>query len=136
MSKNCDISQQFSLYQCFFFIRAGTIQQSDCTIPKDSLPRDFNNYLFNSKINTLVNSNSASHWHISNCDYNRILRIFVNQNGSGVDSASNRNDYQDYFLGVESSRCVELTNVPSSCADCLEKWEPQSPGTLRASPGL
>jgi hypothetical protein len=25
---------------------------------------------------------------------------------------------------------------PPSCADCLEIWEPQPPGTLRAYPGL
>ena len=39
------------------------------------------------------------------------------------------------FLGGKEGRCVELT-LPSSCADCLEIWEPQPPGTLRACPGL
>ena len=29
--------------------------------------------------------------------------------------------------------CVGLTTLPPSCADCLEIWEPQTPGTLRAS---
>ena len=29
-------------------------------------------------------------------------------------------------------RCVVLTNLESSCADCLEIWEPQPPGTPRA----
>ena len=29
-----------------------------------------------------------------------------------------------------------LTTLPPSCADCLEIWEPQPPGTLRACPGL
>jgi len=33
-------------------------------------------------------------------------------------------------------RCVGLTTLPPSCADCLEVWEPQPPGTLRTSPGL
>ena len=33
-------------------------------------------------------------------------------------------------------RSVGLTNLPPSCAQCLETWEPQPPGTLRASPGL
>jgi hypothetical protein len=33
-------------------------------------------------------------------------------------------------------RCVGLTTLPPSCADCLEIWEPQPPGTLRACPGL
>ena len=36
----------------------------------------------------------------------------------------------------KGGRCVELTTLPPACADCLEIWEPQPPGTLRASPGL
>ena len=40
------------------------------------------------------------------------------------------------FAGDEDGRCVELTTLPPSCADCLEIWEPQPPGTLRACPGL
>jgi len=32
--------------------------------------------------------------------------------------------------------CIGLTTLPPSCADCLEIWEPQPPGTLRACPGL
>jgi len=51
-------------------------------------------------------------------------------------SASNRNEYQEYFLGRKGSRCVGLTALSPSCADCLEMWEPQPPGTLWACPGL
>jgi len=40
------------------------------------------------------------------------------------------------FSGSKGSRCVGLTTLPPSCADCLEIWEPQPPGTLRACPGL
>ena len=40
------------------------------------------------------------------------------------------------FPGGKDGRCVRLTTLPPSCADCLEIWEPQSPGTLRACPGL
>ena len=29
-----------------------------------------------------------------------------------------------------------LANLPPTCAECLEIWEPQPPGTLRACPGL
>ena len=47
-----------------------------------------------------------------------------------------RNEYQEYFLEGKSGRCVELTTLPLSCADCLEIWQPQTPGTLRACPGL
>jgi len=36
----------------------------------------------------------------------------------------------------KGGRCVGLTNLPPSCADFLEIWEPQSPGILWACPGL
>jgi hypothetical protein len=36
----------------------------------------------------------------------------------------------------KSGRCVRLTALPPPRADCLESWEPQPPGTLRACPGL
>ena len=49
--------------------------------------------------------------------------------GPGVNSASNRNEYQEYFLGGKGSRCIGLTTLPLSCADCLVIWEPQPPGT-------
>jgi hypothetical protein len=35
------------------------------------------------------------------------------------------NEYQECFLGGKGGRCVVLTNLPPSCADCLEIWEPQ-----------
>jgi len=54
----------------------------------------------------------------------------------GVDSASNRNEYQEYFLGGKGGRCTGLTTLLPSCADCLEIWEPQPPGTLRACNGI
>ena len=52
----------------------------------------------------------------------------------GVDSASNRNEYQEYFLEGKGGRCVGLTTLPPSCADCLEIWGggPQPPRTHRA----
>ena len=50
--------------------------------------------------------------------------------------AHNRNEYQVCFLGGKDSRCVGLTSLPPSCADCFQIWEPQPPGTFRASPGL
>jgi len=36
----------------------------------------------------------------------------------------------------KGGRCVGLTSLPHSFADCLEIWEPQRPGTLWACPGL
>jgi hypothetical protein len=32
--------------------------------------------------------------------------------------------------------CIGLTTVPPSCADCLEIWQPQTPGTMRVCPGM
>jgi hypothetical protein len=34
--------------------------------------------------------------------------------------------------GGKSGRYVGLTILPPSCVDCLEIWEPQPPGALRA----
>jgi len=34
----------------------------------------------------------------------------------GVDSASNRNEYQEHFLVGKGGRCVRLTTLPPSCA--------------------
>jgi hypothetical protein len=39
---------------------------------------------------------------------------------------------QGIFSGGKGGRCVGLTTLPPSCADCLKIWEPQSSGTLRA----
>jgi hypothetical protein len=40
------------------------------------------------------------------------------------------------FPGDRRGRCIGLTTLPLSCADCLEIWEPEPPGTLRVCPGL
>jgi len=42
--------------------------------------------------------------------WHKILRI------PGVESASNRNEYQEYFLGGKGGRCVRLTALSPSCA--------------------
>ena len=70
-----------------------------------------------------------------------VIGIFHRQNPSGRTMAlgltqplteiSTRN-----ISWGKGGRCVELTILPPSCADCLEIWEPQPPGTLRACPGL
>ena len=44
--------------------------------------------------------------------------------------------YQEYFLEGKGSQCIGLTTLPPSCANCLEIWEPQPPGTLRACQAL
>ena len=65
------------------------------------------------------------HWILS-------LTSFRPHYDPGVDSASNRNEYQEYFLDGEGGWCVGLTTLPPSYADCLEIWDPQPPGTLNA----
>ena len=47
---------------------------------------------------------------------------------------TNRNEYQEYFLGGKRDRCVGLT-LSFLYADCLEIWERQPPGSFRAGPG-
>jgi hypothetical protein len=39
-------------------------------------------------------------------------------------------------VGGTDSWCIGLTTVPPSCADYLEIWEPQPPGTQGVCPGL
>jgi len=63
-----------------------------------------------------------------------LTQSFQPHYGPGVDSASNRNEYQEYFLGSKGSWCVGLITLPASCEDGLEIWEPQPPGTLRVCP--
>jgi len=69
------------------------------------------------------------HWNFS------LIQSLQPRYGPGVDSASNSNEYQEYFLVGKCGRCIGLTTLPPSCADCLAIWEPQLPGTLRACPG-
>jgi hypothetical protein len=38
--------------------------------------------------------------------------------------------------GGKGDRCVGLTTLPPSCANCLEIMGAQPPGALRACPGL
>ena len=67
------------------------------------------------------------------------LEIFIDiilAAAPGVDSASNRIEYQEYFLAGKGGRCLGLITLQPSCADYLEIWEPQPPGTLRTCPGL
>ena len=75
---------------------------------------------------TLEGSGLDSRW----CHYNFSLTQSLRPHyGPGFGSASNRHEYQEYFLGGKGSRCVGLTLLPS-CADCLEIWQPLPAGTL------
>ena len=63
------------------------------------------------------------HWNFS------LTQSFRLHHVPGVDSASESNEYQEYFLGGERGRCVGLTIIPPSFDDCLQIWEPRSPRT-------
>jgi hypothetical protein len=68
-----------------------------------------------------------------------MLLLCVSHYGRGVDSASNRNEYQGYFLGGKGGRCVGLTSLPPSCADCLESGSPnllETSGPVQAGNGI
>jgi hypothetical protein len=45
-------------------------------------------------------------------------------------------DLTDLSTRGKGGRCLRLTTLPLSCADCLEIWEPRYPGTLRPCPGI
>jgi hypothetical protein len=45
--------------------------------------------------------------------------VYIIEYGPGVYSASNRNKYQEYFLGDKGGWCVGLTNLPPVCAVVL-----------------
>ena len=49
------------------------------------------------------------------------IKSFRTHYGPGVDSASNRNEHQEHFLGVKRGRCVKLT---TTLCHCHEIWEP------------
>jgi hypothetical protein len=44
--------------------------------------------------------------------------------------------WMKYFMVGKSNRCIGLTSLPPSWANCLKIWESQPPGTLRACQGL
>jgi hypothetical protein len=60
----------------------------------------------------------------------RWCQSFRQHYGPGVDSAPNKNEYQEYCLGVKCGRYVRLAMLPPLCAACLEIWEPQTHRTL------
>ena len=47
-----------------------------------------------------------------------------------------RTEYEECYVRDKGGLRVGQTTKPPSCADCLEIWESQPPGTLRACPGI
>ena len=67
------------------------------------------------------------HWDLS------LAKLFGPHYWPGVDSSSNRNEYQKYFVRGKSGRSTWLT-LPR--VGSVEIWEPQPTGTLKACPVL
>ena len=44
--------------------------------------------------------------------HNAFYKSYLHSYGPGVDSASNRNEYQEDFLGLKSGQCIMLTTLP------------------------
>jgi len=56
--------------------------------------------------------------------------------GPGVGSASNRNGYQKYLLGVKAAGAFGLKSYHLYVSIVHKFLEPQSPGALMTCPGL
>jgi hypothetical protein len=60
-----------------------------------------------------------------------LTQSFRSHYDTGVDSASNINEFHGYLLRVKDGRCVGLTTLPLSCVDCVEilgastSWSPK-----------
>ena len=85
-------------------------------------------------INTRWQKNRQGHYFIQmvSLEFFVDIKSFPSHYGPGVDSASNRNEYQEYFLGSKGGRCVRLTILPPSCAvvmkyENLNFLEPSGP---------
>ena len=70
-----------------------------------------------------------------------VIRIFASRNlSSGTMVLRSTHPLTQisitYFLEGWGGQSIGLTTLPHKCADCLEIWETQNPGNLRASPGL
>jgi len=53
-----------------------------------------------------------------------LTQSFRSHYGPGVDSASNRNEYQEYFLGGEKRPVCKADNLTTILGHCHEIWEP------------
>ena len=73
------------------------------------------------------------HWNFS---HNLSGRTMARALSKPTTEMSTRNVFWGGGGGGEGCRYVALTTLPPSCADYLEIWEPETPGTLRACTGL
>ena len=63
------------------------------------------------------------------------IKSFRSHYGPGVDSASKRNEYQEYFMGVKAAG-AKADNLAPSCAVVTKSGNLNFLRTLWASPGL
>jgi hypothetical protein len=95
--------------------------------------RNFHREVWNSKTTQKTNERTEElnvfSWKVAGSIHDGVIGVFHWQNPSartmalGFDSASNRNEHQEYNLGGKGGRCIGLKSLPLSCADCLEIWE-------------
>ena len=82
------------------------------------------------------NAYNVGVWNVDGAGFNINVHVGIihwrNPSGCSLLQMSTRN----ISWGGECDRCVGLTTLPLSRADCLEIWWPQPPGTLRPCPGL
>ena len=126
----------------------GQLERTTCPCPDPHELSSRPPFLFRTCVNVIRPSvHRSSKWYLSgflaNIRYAFLFSHMLRQSHSAYlitlfkfNSDSNRNGYYEYFLGSKGDRCVGLTTLPPSYVDCLEVWEPQPPGTLRAFPNL
>jgi len=64
------------------------------------------------------------------------FRFVVQHLNQCATAVSNRNKYQEYFLGGKGCRRLGLAALPPACANCIEIQEFQAPEILMACSGL
>jgi hypothetical protein len=65
-----------------------------------------------------------------------LTKSFRSHHGPGVESASNRNEYWEYFPGGKIGRGVRLTTLPPPCAVVTKSGKLNFLRTLWGCPGL
>jgi hypothetical protein len=112
-------------------------------------PSFYNFNVFVTYVNGLYWGHAVAQW-LRHCATNRkvagsipdgVFGIFHLHNPSGRTMALGSTQpltekVPGTFPGGKGGRCVGLTTLPPSCADCLKIWEPQPAGTIRACQGL
>ena len=70
------------------------------------------------------------------CHWNSFIDIICTMALGSTQTPKEMSTRNISWRGVKDWHCRGLTTLPPSCANCLEIWEPQPPGTLTAYPVL